>query len=162
MKHLLIAFVALMSVVTLSAQNYRRPTPTRPQRQIITPIERPQFDTVAQPPRDSLQITGFDKQLRSKRETMFVTNSTSRQIHSIALKIDYYDMQDYMLHSATHSACLDIPAGETRQLEVPSFDRTDRFYYHESPVPTRAQQATPFKVKITVLYITHPFTPTEQ
>ena len=157
MKHFLLFLIALTMAVAASAQNYRRPTPNKPARHAVAAqTVEIQCDTVANPPADSVVVTGFDKQLRSKRETMFVSNHTARTITSITLRIDYFDMAGHQLHSATHSTSVDLPPGQTRQIEVPAFDRTDRFYYHLSPAPTRAQQATPFTVTVTVLQITHP------
>lgn len=158
MKHLFLLLAALaVAIMAASAQNYQRPTPSKPARHAsATQTANIQCDTVANPPADSVVVTGFDKQLRSKRETMFVSNHTSRTITSITLRIDYFDMAGRQLHSATHSTSVDLPPGQTRQIELPAFDRTDRFYYHLSPTPTRAQQATPFTVTVTVLQITHP------
>lgn len=160
MKHFFLLIIALTVTVAASAQNYRRPTPNKPSRHTAAAqVVEIQCDTVVAPPADSVVVTGFDKQLRSKRETMFVSNHTARPITSITLRIDYFDMAGHMLHSATHSTSVDLPPGQTRQIELPAFDRTDRFYYHLSPAPTRVQQATPFTVTVTVLLITHPSNP---
>lgn len=148
----------LAVALSAAAQNYRRPTPSQSNHHAADAAQSVQIqcDTVANPAVDSVVVTGFDKQLRSKRETMFVSNHTARPITSITLRIDYFDMAGRQLHSATHSTSVDLPPGQTRQIEVPAFDRTDRFYYHLSPAPTRAQQATPFTVTVYVLQITHP------
>ena len=95
--------MALTVAAAASAQNYRRPTPNKPARHAAAQTVEIQCDTVANPPADSVVVTGFDKQLRSKRETMFVSNHTARAITSITLRIDYFDMAGHQLHSATHS-----------------------------------------------------------
>ena len=88
MKHFLLFLIALTMAVAASAQNYRRPTPNKPARHAAAAqTVEIQCDTVANPPADSVVVTGFDKQLRSKRETMFVSNHTARAITSITLRI---------------------------------------------------------------------------
>lgn len=115
-------------------------------------------DTIWAPPRDSVAVAGFEKTLRSTRESMYVTNYTSGPVEGIGIEITYTDMNDRMLHKASHHVGDGIPWGETRMIEVPSFDRQGLYYYHRSPVPQRTSQATPFKVRVAVLYILIPKT----
>lgn len=115
------------------------------------------FDTIFSPAADSVAAAGFEKTLRSTSESIFITNASARDIVSLSLSITYTDMQGRMLHKATHAVAPPegIPAGQTRMVSFPSFDRQSLFYYHLSPLPKRAVRATPFKVKVTVNYITH-------
>jgi len=55
-----------------------------------------------------------------------------------------------MLHSASHNVGADIPAGETRQMSIPSWDKQFNFYYRRSATSQRAEQATPYDVSIKV------------
>ena len=55
-----------------------------------------------------------------------------------------------MLHSASHNVGADIPAGETRQMSIPSWDKQFSFYYRRSTTSQRAEQATPYDVSIKV------------
>ena len=111
-------------------------------------------DTVRGAALDSVRVAGFEKALRSTRESMFVTNGTARDISGLGIDISYYDTRRRLLHRASHTVAADIPAGETRRVEVPSFDRGGAFYYRLSALPRGARQATPFDVHTRVTYIT--------
>lgn len=145
---LLLAALALTASV-LSAQ--KRKVPATAERHLVKGAATVVRDTVYDP--DSLTVAGFEKLLRDRRESMFIINSGSRHISALGMKIVYRDMKGRMLHTATHSVAVDLPAGETRRVEVPAFDRSGVWYYHLSPLPPRARRATPFKVAVTITYI---------
>ena len=112
-----------------------------------TVIEHPAATLVA--------INGYDKPLRSRRETFFVTNhSETDAISSITITLTYSDTKGRMLHKATKTLTCEIPPSETRQLNMPSWDVQQNFYYIRSTVPTRVQQATPYDVTIDIDAIT--------
>lgn len=147
----------LAVAVTAAAhcQDYRRATPRRQARaRMETRAALPASDTVFAP--DSVTAAGFEKPLRAVRESMFITNSTGRPVESLSIEITYLDMQGRQLHKVSHEVSTDIPPGETRRVEVPSFDRQGLFYYHLSPLPARATRATPFRADVKVRYICHP------
>ena len=73
------------------------------------------IDTVANPAAHTVDINGYDKPLRSRRETFFVTNNGDRPTSSLAVTITYYDSSRRQLHSRHASLPLVIPVGETRQ-----------------------------------------------
>lgn len=109
-------------------------------------------DTIA-PARGELRLSGFDKPLRSRTETFFVTNSladTTATVVSLTVRLDYSAMDGRQLHSAERTVRCHIPPGQTRRVEVPSWDRQQTFYYHRNSPPPRAQ-GTPFKVSSTVV-----------
>lgn len=108
------------------------------------------IDTVANPAAHTVDINGYDKPLRSRRETFFVTNNGDRPTSSLAVTITYYDSSRRQLHSRHASLPLVIPVGETRQASLKSWDEQLSFYYLRSAVPSRAEQATPYDVKISV------------
>ncbi len=101
-------------------------------------------------PGDSLVVVGYDKLLRSARETFFVVNNSSCHLKAISLTLTYYDMKGRMLHSRTAEIECNIPGGETRQLSLPSWDVQQLFYFYASPAPRRA--ATPYKVTYDIGY----------
>lgn len=107
-------------------------------------------DTVASPAPHLADINGYDKPLRSRRETFFVTNNSRNTLKGIAVTITYYDSSRRMLHQATHHLDTDIPADQTRQMSIPSWDKQFNFYYRRSTTSQRAQQATPYDVSIRV------------
>lgn len=108
------------------------------------------FDTVVPAEPHLVNVNGYDKPLRSRRETFFATNNGKRHIGAIAFTIKYYDTSNRLLHSVSHNLPAAIPPAETRQLSVRSWDVQNTFYYHRSAVPERAAQATPYDVSITV------------
>lgn len=152
-----VIIVMLLFALGAAAQNMKRPTPRTGRRSapVSAPVELSR-DTVVFPSGDSVSVAGFEKPLRAMKETMFITNNTGTPVVDVGLDIVYTDLKGRMLHRATYNIEAAIPAGETRRVEVPSFDTSGLLYYHLSPLPARATNATPFDVKVTVTYITHP------
>ena len=107
-------------------------------------------DTIDAPPAHTVDINGYDKPLRSSRETFFATNNGKQTIAGMAFTITYLDSSGRQLHKAHHNTSSEIPAGETRQIAVRSWDKQQSFYYTRSTVPVRASQATPYDVKIEI------------
>lgn len=91
-----------------------------------------------------LVISGYDKPLSSSFETFFVTNNTHATITAINITFDYNDNKKRQLHAVTKNISCTIPAGETRQLSIRSWDKQNSFYYYRSVKPRR--QATPYSV----------------
>ncbi len=97
---------------------------------------------------DSVRFYGYEKTLRSTRETMFVSNlCRSRSISALIFTITYTDTKGRQLHRRRVEHRTDIPAGETRRIDIPSWDRQQTFYYTGSPRPRTA--AIPYDVTIT-------------
>lgn len=107
-------------------------------------------DTIVNPAPHQLDINGYDKPLRSRRETFFVTNNTKQATEGVAVTITYFDSKNRQLHKRSARLPLQIPAGETRQASLKSWDEQQSFYYNQSSVPARADVATPYSVKIAV------------
>ncbi len=153
---LLLVMIALFGFVALSAQNMQRTIPRGQKtiRKAVTAVEIPQYDTIV-PAAGTVVVAGFEKPLREKKETMFITNNLSREITSVTLQINYLDSKQRQLHQADHSIWVDIPPGETRRIEIKSFDRSKLFYYHKTALTGRPKQATPFWVDVKVVNVTH-------
>lgn len=158
---ILIIIALLVPAIGTSARKGKKPDPSRTRQSTSARrhVQLPDMaDSIMLPPADSIAVAGFEKTLRSNTESMIVSNHSSRDISGIGLDIQYLDMKDRMLHRVKHSVNLQdgIPAGESRMVSVPSFDRQALFYYYLSPKPKRATRATPFKVAVTVSYICIP------
>lgn len=95
----------------------------------------------------AVDFYGYEKTLRSTRETVFVTNRSSRPTAALRFTINYYDAQGRLLHSRQVRAAAEIPPGETRRLDFPSWDKQCTFYYTGSPRPRTP--AIPYSIKIT-------------
>lgn len=107
----------------------------------------------------TVAISGFEKTLRSRWETFFVTNHSSRCIASITVDIEYLDTKGRQLHRRPGIGITfpePIPPGETRQAKIATWDSQSVRYYHLSPPARTRAQATPFMVRITPKTITSP------
>lgn len=95
----------------------------------------------------NILITGYDKKPRSSKESMFVTNRTDKDITRLSLNIDYRTPSGMQLHRRTVSIPCRLPAGETRQVTIDSWDTQHSFYYYKSD---RGKiNASPYTVVIT-------------
>ncbi len=99
----------------------------------------------------NVRFSGYEKPNAALRETFLVTNLDSLEINGVAVELEYLDMENRQLHCVTHSLITTIPAGQTRMLSVPTWDRNHSFHYFRSPAPKR-RQSTPYKVKSRTLY----------
>ncbi len=105
-------------------------------------------DTIL-PDTTKVVVAGYDKPLMSRKESFFVTNGYDSAITLIVIEFNYADMSNRQLHTSTHKVNCYIPAGETRQIYVSSWDKQLSFYYYQSHKPRR--QSTPYKVSCRLL-----------
>lgn len=151
MKQIISIILISIASVLLVAQNTRRGTMVvEPEIEEGLTADTIVQDTIVAPLSSQIEVNGYDKPLRSRRETFFVTNNTEQAINSLVFTITYYDSKHRQLHSATHRAGVAIPTGQTRQLNLKSWDVQQQFYYSRSTVPLRTQQASPFDVTINI------------
>lgn len=118
--------------------------------------------TYTMQPADSaaVSVSGFEKILRSKKESMFLTNNTADTIYRLTITLNYNDINRRQLHSRRESIDILLPPGETRKHDLQSFDRQGTFYYYLSRPPRSNSQATPFRVATRVDSISiHPANP---
>lgn len=133
---LIIAIAFGFSAMTMAGADQKRVKTTRPHLEripetrdsaLIAPV-----DTLDASLLDSIALTGYDKPLRSRRESLFVTNATDVRITGLTLSIDYYDMKGAELHHREVVVPADIPPGATRQITFPSWDHQLTFVYYRS------------------------------
>lgn len=93
-----------------------------------------------------VRFSGYEKTLRSTRETVFVTNLSSREMEGVIFTITYKDASGRQLHQARRVAHVGIPVGETRRVDFPSWDKQFTFYYVGSPRPRVS--SIPYDVEI--------------
>ena len=109
-------------------------------------------DTVVLTPEDSLiyhkletvSFAGYDKEANSVKESFILVNSSDHLISGFEVRIDYLDMQGRMLHSRIIKEKCFVPPGETRRLDIKSWDVQHTYYYYLGNEPKRV--ATPFQV----------------
>ena len=97
-------------------------------------------------------VTGYEKPLRSTRETLMLhAAADAPAINAILLILDYSDMSGRQLHSRTLAVPTDVAAGQTRMLTFRSWDVNKVFYYHLNRPPRTSAQGTPYAVRVTVV-----------
>lgn len=121
-KKLFIA--ALLTATGLTARNVKTSRTLDPQ----SASDTVRTDTITPGPAD-VTLSGYDKPQRTTRETFFMTNGTSHHILRAVISISYFDTDSLLLHSRSVTVSTDIPAGETRSVSIPSWDRQQSFRY---------------------------------
>ncbi|MDE5567878.1 MAG: hypothetical protein K2J12_05495 [Muribaculaceae bacterium] len=143
------ATAAFTSLTVSGQRTTRSRLKSAPQSETVT--AKADFDTVATAA-DSLLFTfsGYEKTLRSAKETFFVTNRSDSTVDRLEVAITYKDMKGRVLDRRQVGIDLEVPAGETRRADIRSWDRQNVFYYHLSPMP-RSSHATPYRVSIVLV-----------
>lgn len=118
-----------------------------------TASRTPKADTLWLPVSSEIIVSGYDKPLRSYRETFLLTNGTKREMLKAAMTIIYRDMQGRQLHQRTDTLDAPIPAGETRMLRMQSWDTQHSYYYHLGQRP-RTANVTPYDITCRIEFIT--------
>ncbi len=132
--------------------------PTGQARDAILGIQRApkqKFDTVRSISRDDVKLSGYDKPLRTNRETILVTNSTADTLSGLSITIKYSDMQGRQLHERTDTLPAVIPPGETRMLRLSTWDTQHSYYYHRGQQP-RTANVTPYDIIARINFILRP------
>lgn len=117
---------------------------------------QPQADTLRLPDRAMIELTGYDKPLRSAYESFLLTNLTAHQLRSLAVTLDYYDMEGHQLHQRCDTIPIAVPAGETRMIKLSTWDTQRSYYYHQGRKPA-TPRVTPYSIRARVDFVT--FTP---
>lgn len=100
-----------------------------------------------------VSVSGYEKLLRSRRESMFVTNKGAFAISALMLEIEYFDDSGRQLHKRMVQLRCDVPPGETRMVGFASWDKQLAWYYMKSEPPRTRFQATPYDVRVRVVYV---------
>lgn len=78
---------------------------------------------------DQISFSGFDKPSTSKKESFFITNNTDRVMSAVSLYIEYLTPEGKMLNKKFLKLSCHIPAGETRAVQIESWDTNSSFHY---------------------------------
>ena len=92
----------------------------------------------------AVSLKGYSKRASDAKESFFITNNTAHRISAVRLLLRYTTMNGEMLTQRTVNVPVSLKPGETKLVEVKSFDVQRLFYYYAGPKPRK--QATPFKV----------------
>lgn len=91
-----------------------------------------------------ITFSGYEKPQQSSTETFFITNGTDRTMSGVTLYIDYRMPDGRQLHKRFVRLSCNIPPGETRLADIPSWDRQKSFYFEKSAPSKRG--GTPYAV----------------
>ena len=93
---------------------------------------------------NAVSLKSYSKRASDAKESFFITNNTKQRMSAVRLLLRYTTMQGEMLTQRTVTVPVSLKPGETKLVEVKSFDVQRLFYYYAGPQPRK--QATPFKV----------------
>lgn len=148
MKRTLLITIILCAFASALAQ---RQNTTRPRLQPIPAEAAVVFDTI---PADSLVVlSGYEKALRSARESLLITNLRTDTIAGIGIAIEYLDAQGRQLHKRSVTITAEVPPSETRMAAFQSWDKQKVWYYILSAPARPSAPATPYSVNISIDYI---------
>lgn len=148
-KHILILplLLILLSVNTLDAR-------TRTTRKNLRSVEVPIAvlessdgllpDSLIDIDPNAVMLKGFSKRASDSKESFFITNNTKHRMSAVRLLLRYTTMKGELLTQRTVTVPVSLKPGETKLVEVKSFDVQRLFYYYAGPQPRK--QATPFQV----------------
>lgn len=147
MKRLMFILLATLVVFSAGAKRQKTGPGKLAREQSAEPVIV--YDTIRP---GMVRCSGYDKPNSATRETFFITNLDSVDIAGVGLVFEYSDTQGRQLHRVAHTILADIPAGQTRSLSVPSWDRNNAFHYFRSNAPQR-RRSTPYQVTSRVDYV---------
>ena len=101
-------------------------------------------DSLIQIDPNAVSLKGYSKRASDSKESFFITNNTEHRMSAVRLLLRYTTMSGEMLTQRTVTVPVSLKPGETKLVEVKSFDVQRLFYYYAGPQPRK--QATPFKV----------------
>lgn len=118
-------------------------------------VERIGDEAMAPYRSDSVLLSKYDKTVDSNVETFFVTNRSRRSLLGIKLELTYLTEDGDELHRRECDIVCNVPSGETRRVDIRSWDRQNTFCYIGSRMPRR-RVAIPYKVVLTLRQLTFP------
>ena len=110
-----------------------------------TAKDKEEFTEIAK----KLTFTGYDKKAGASTETFFINNGSDKTIKSIELEITYLGSGGKQLHKREVEIEEEIPAGETRKIDIQSWDKQKHFHYVKSDAGKNgsAPYTVRFKIK---------------
>ena len=92
----------------------------------------------------AVSLKGYSKRASDAKESFFITNNTNHRMSAVRLLLRYNTMNGELLTQRQVNVPVSLKPGETKLVEVKSFDVQRLFYFYAGPKPRK--QATPFKV----------------
>ena len=148
-KHILI-FPLLLALLCVNTLDARTRTTRKNLRSVEVPIAVLESsdgllpDSLVNVDPNAVTLKGYSKRASDSKESFFITNNTGHRMSAVRLLLRYTTMQGELLTQRTVTVPVNLKPGETRLVEVKSFDVQRLFYYYAGPQPRK--QATPFQV----------------
>lgn len=98
-----------------------------------------------------LTFTGYDKKTGASNETFFINNGSDKTLKSIELEITYQGTNGKQLHKRKVEIDQTVPAGETRKIDIQSWDKQKHFHYAKSDAGKNG--SAPYTVRFKILSI---------
>ena len=154
MKHLLLLLaLALAAPLPSAGQSRRVKTKVKVAKEAITPGT---FIVSSESGEDNsgysvsqVEISGYQKPAGSDKETFSVTNNTDKTLAAIGLNLEYLTPEGRQIHKRFVKADCEVPPGETRIMDLRSWDRQRSWYYAHGQKPRK--QARPYDVKLDIV-----------
>ncbi len=149
-RHITLLLALVLIALCVSTMDARTKTTRKNLRSLEVPVAVMESDDGLLP--DSLDgvdpnavsLKGYSKRASDAKESFFITNNTKQRMSAVRLLLRYTTMQGEMLTQRTVTVPVSLKPGETKLVEVKSFDVQRLFYYYAGPQPRK--QATTFKV----------------
>ena len=149
-RHITLLLALMLIALCVNTMDARTKTTRKNLRSLEVPVAVMESDDGLLP--DSLDgvdpnavsLKGYSKRASDAKESFFITNNTKQRMSAVRLLLRYTTMQGEMLTQRTVTVPVSLKPGETKLVEVKSFDVQRLFYYYAGPQPRK--QATPFKV----------------
>lgn len=148
-KHILI-LPLLLTLLCVSTLDARTRTTRKNLRSLEVPIAVLESsdgllpDSLVDIDPNAVTLKGYNKRASDSKESFFITNNTGHRMSAVRLMLRYSTMQGELLTQRTVTIPVRLKPGETKLVEVKSFDVQRLFYYYAGPQPRK--QATPFQV----------------
>ena len=148
-KHILI-LPLLLTLLCVSTLDARTRTTRKNLRSVEVPIAVLESsdgllpDSLIDIDPNAVTLKGFSKRASDSKESFFITNNTKHRMSAVRLLLRYTTMKGELLTQRTVTVPVNLKPGETKLVEVKSFDVQRLFYYYAGPQPRK--QATPFQV----------------
>ena len=148
-KHILI-LPLLLTLLCVSTLDARTRTTRKNLRSLEVPIAVLESsdgllpDSLVDIDPNAVTLKGYNKRASDSKESFFITNNSGHRMSAVRLMLRYSTMQGELLTQRTVTVPVSLKPGETKLVEVKSFDVQRLFYYYAGPQPRK--QATPFQV----------------
>ena len=148
-KHILI-LPLLLTLLCVSTLDARTRTTRKNLRSLEVPIAVLESsdgllpDSLVDIDPNAVTLKGYSKRASDSKESFFITNNSGHRMSAVRLMLRYSTMQGELLTQRTVTIPVRLKPGETKLVEVKSFDVQRLFYYYAGPQPRK--QATPFQV----------------